>query len=181
MKSLYSFLCISIFAVLLAVTPAQAQTSIGVVDIQKVLAESKAGQSIQAQVDGRRIKFKAEFSKIEKELRESQKTLIEKQATLSKEEFATQSQAFEQKRVETIGLVQKRKAALDSAFTKALKKLEKEIMTIIGDISEEKKYDLVISKGNVFISNESLDISAEVTEKLNAKIPKVQVEIEETP
>ncbi|GJL84847.1 MAG: membrane protein [Micavibrio sp.] len=181
MKSLYLVLCLSVFLAFGGGSPALAQTSIGVVDIQKVLADSLAGQSIQKQVDERRKTFQAEFSKIEQELRESQKTLAEKQSALSKEDFAAQRQEFEQKRVETLGLVQKRKASLDGAFTKAIKKLEKEVMTIISAIATEKKYDLVLSKSNVFISNDSLDISSQVTEKLNASISAVQVEIEGAP
>lgn len=176
-------LCLALLAVLIGTFAlsgaAQAQTSIGVVDIQKVISESSAGKSIQTQVEEQKKAFQAELSKIEQELKDAQKSLVEKKDAVSKEEFATQRQAFDQKRAETSTLVQKRKAGLDRAFTEALQKLEKEIMTIIKGIAAERKFDLVLSRNNVFVSNDSLDISGEVTERLNKALQEIKVEVKE--
>ncbi|HBR68742.1 MAG TPA: hypothetical protein DEA55_05125 [Rhodospirillaceae bacterium] len=179
MRSLFLHVLTVFIGVVAIHSAAQAQTSIGIVDIQKVISESSAGKSIQAQVEEQKKAFQAELSKIEQELKDAQKSLVEQKDKLSKEEFATQRQDFDQKRAETSTLVQKRKAGLDRAFTEALQTLEKEIMAIIKGISTERKFDLVLSRNNVFVGNDSLDISNEVTERLNKALQEVKVEVKE--
>ncbi len=178
-KFMHFYVLICVFALVFGVSgAAMAQTSVGVVDIQKILAESKAGQSVQKQVHEKREQFQKEFTKVEEEMRNSQKTLAEKQKTLSQEEMLVKRQEFEKKLLETRTLVQKRKGALEGAFTKALRQLEKEVLKIVESIAAEKKYDLVLSNNNVFIGNKSLDISSEVLKQLDAKITTVKVEVE---
>ncbi len=163
---------------MLVINSAYAQTSIAVVDMQKILTESLAARDIQKQMQTHREKFQKEFSKVEQDLRENQKTLSEQQTSLSQEEFAKKRGEFEQKLHETRNTVRNRKQSLDAGFTKAMKDLENEIFKIVESISSEKGYELVLTRSSVFLGSNSLDISDEVMSKLNSSLTKVKLKIE---
>ena len=148
---LISFLCT-------APVVAQAQTSVAIVDIQWILAESKAAKSIHKQVKKHRDTFLEELSKQEQGLREQEKKLIEERKTLSKEELAKKQKNFEKKFLETRKLAQEKKRTLDKALGNSMSKLRDYLYTVVGEIAEEKGYDLVISSQQVVLGAKSLNI-----------------------
>jgi len=162
--------------------PAQAQVqetpSIAVIDLEKLLIESVAAQSIHEQTQQSRDQFKEELSKLESELRKQQKQLSEERTTLPQEEFAEKLRAFEEKRLETRALLQKRKRSLDEAYTKTMGKLQAEIYRIVETMADERDYSLVLTRSNVFMGTKSLNITDEVMEKLNARVQDIKFEIE---
>ncbi len=176
----YACLLFMIFGISLVGNSSQAlaQQSIAVVDVQKLLGESKAALDIKKQINAQQDKFKGALAKKETKFRDKQKKLIEEQAKLSKEEFAKKRAAFEADVNETRISVQKNKAALDKAFSIGMRTLETEIFTIVQGIAIEKKYDLVLTRNNVFLGNKSLDITQEAMEKLNSALSKVKLKVE---
>lgn len=157
---------------------AQAQTKVAVVDIEKILAESAAAKSIQGQVETQRKAFLSEIEKEEKKLREEQQKIEKDRANLTKEDLTKKAQEFETKRLEARNLLQKRKASLDKAYGEAMGKLGSEISVIVRDVAKEKGYDLVITKQNVIIGSNELDLTDTVMKLLNEKLPSVQLKIQ---
>jgi len=177
------YIHLRVFAVLLAISvfafapAAQAEISLAVVDVNKILSESKAAKSIQKQVEDQRKKFLSEIEGEEKKLREEQKQIEKQSGDLSKEELTKKAREFEEKRLEARKLLHGRKAALDKAYGEGMKVLSNTIYDVVQKISEEKGYDLVITRQNVVVGSSSLDITGDVMSKLNDVLTNVKLKI----
>jgi outer membrane protein len=156
---------------------AQAETSIAVVDVQALLSRSDAALSIDKQADELKNKFMVDVSKQEQALRENEAKLTSERASLSKEEFAERAKEFEGKLIEMRRAAQIEKRKYDEATTKALNQLRDKLYEIVQQIAKEKKYSLVISKQNVIVGEQSIDITEESLKRLNAALPSISLVI----
>ncbi|MCB1782888.1 MAG: OmpH family outer membrane protein [Alphaproteobacteria bacterium] len=155
-----------------------ADTSIGVVDVERILSESLAAKSLQTQVETQRKTFLSEIEKEENKLREEQKKIEEQRANMSKEELAQKAQEFETKRLEARKLLEKRKSSLDKAYAEAMGSLGQAVSDAVGKVAKDKGYDLVITKQNVIIGSTSLEITEQVMEELNKTISSVKLNVQ---
>lgn len=158
--------------------PAGTVLHLAVVDVQELLSQSKAAKSLQTQLKGQRDKFQEEFSKYEKDLRDTEQSLTKERSTLKPDAFNKKREAFEEKLLETRKLAQARKRALDEGFSTAVGSLRDEMVKIVAGVAEEKNFDLVISRQNVVIVDKSLDITKDVLTKLDKDMPDVQLKVE---
>jgi len=149
--------------------------SIAVVDLQQVLRDSSARKGIESQLEKQRQALVAEVGKQEDQLRASGQELERQRATLTPEQFTQKRQEFERKVAQTQTLVQTRRRALDKATETAMQSVVATINGIAVDISKERNVQMVVTKAAVVSYDDSLDITAEVVRRLNAKLPAVNV------
>ncbi len=155
-----------------------AETNIAVVDVQRLLNESKAAKSIQKQLNTHKESFQSEFSVREKKLRETELKLSEGREKLSVEAFGKQKTAFEENLMETRQLAQKRRRELETAANEALISLRQEIVKIVADMADKEKYDLIMTKQNIILAAKAMDVTDVVMKKLNSKITKIDLKIQ---
>lgn len=176
------YLFVLLVLVLLAVMPlsvkAAEDMSFAVVDVEKILNESKAGKSIQAQLKQRRESFQKEFSARENNLMATEKLLIQQKTDLSAEEFAKKRQDFENQLRETRDLFQKRRNSLDKGLGDALSKLRQSIIEITATIADEKGYKIVLTRDSVVIVEKDLDITEDALTHLNKKTSEIKLDVE---
>ena len=161
-------------AILMICVPAASMaadpTAVAVVDVQKLLKDSKAGVNIQQQLETHKTKFLAEIAQQEQKLRDDEKALSGQRSSLPAEEFAKKAKAFESELTESRRVAQERKKALEDAASKSIGKLRDEILKIVQQISDEKGYSLVInSKG--------MDITDETLARLDKAVSEIALEI----
>ncbi len=156
---------------------AQAQSKIAVVDVQKVMSESKGAKSIQKQLEEQRRIFQEEFSKHERELMEDQKALVEGRADMSPEDFAKKRDQFEGQLLETRKLVQKRQQALEKAAGDAIGALRNEVVKIVAELAEKNGYDIVVTKQNVILAEKEMDITSQVMSKLDKSLKQIELKV----
>lgn len=165
---------IAVFCLALA-APARAEMTIGVLDMQKILGESDAAVSILGQVKTRREALEKEIKGLETELKKDEGDLIKKKATLKPEEFDKARQAFEKKVRDTRTKVQQDRGALDRDFNAAIATLRNNLLEVTAKLADEKKIQLVITKQNVVIGDNSLEITKEVMTRLNGQIKTIKL------
>lgn len=156
---------------------AKAEISIAVVDVQKIMTESKAAVSIQQQVQQQREKLQTEFSGYEQKLRDNEKNLLEERNDMTPEEFKAKRDEFQKNLQETGALVQDKKRALEEGLVKATSKLRGEVLQIVANMADERNYDIVMSRQNIVLVTKSLDITEEVMAAINAKITNISLEL----
>jgi Skp family chaperone for outer membrane proteins len=169
-------LCAGLLLVAGNVSYAQ-DVSIAVVDVEKVLNESRAGKSIQAQLTARREAFQKEFTSRENNLVESEKNLIEQKSEMPAEEFATKRREFEQQLLETRNLFQKRRNSLDKGLNGALTDLRKNIIQVTAEVADEKDYKVVLTRDSVVIVEKEMDITETVLKRLDTKIQTIKLDV----
>jgi len=169
------------FSVTLPVDKASAQDpspKIVIVDVEKILSDSKAAQSLQKQLKEKREAFQKEFAGKESQLKETEKTLMAEREKLSQEDFAKKRQDYEKKIMETRGLYQKRRNSLDQGVAKAMGTLRKSIAEAAAKVADEKGYDIVLTREGVMIAEKNLDITQDVLKELDAKVTNIPLSVE---
>lgn len=159
--------------------PVLAQTSIAVVDVEKVLNEAKAAKNLNKERKDAREKLLSELSKKEQALREEGKALFNERKDLSEEEFVKKQKAYEEKLLEMRKATQKKKRDFEDASNVALDTLKDHLAEAVKVIAKDKGYTLVISNRNVIAGENSLDITNDTIKALNDKKIKIPFKVSE--
>lgn len=155
-----------------------AKQSIAVVNIQQIMRDSTAAKSVREQLESKQKAFQADITKKEEALQKEDQELAKKQSVLSKEAFAEKAKAFRAKATEVQKEVQAKKALLDNAFERSLSDIQKAVNEIINELAKEKGFTLAIPTSQILYADEKMDVSKEVLDRLNKKLPKLDVKFE---
>ncbi len=151
---------------------------IAVLDVEKIVKESVSMKDIQNKVSKKQDEYQKEVTKKQNALEAEQKKIEGKKNVLSKEALDKEVVAFEKKVEDLKAFVDKRQNSLKKASLDAMGKVNDKIKDIITDISKEKDLDLIVPSAQALYYKDELDISAEVLNRLNKKITKVDVKFE---
>lgn len=162
----------------LNVSHAYAQHKIAVVDVQKVLNDSKAAKSVQEQLRKKREMYQDELAAKEKELKALQDSVVAAEGS-SKEEIQKKRVEFEKKLITMRNLVKQRRGALELAASKALEDIRNEVVKVVAELAQENSYTIVITRQNVILAEKELEITDEVMKRLNKKVKTIKLEIKE--
>ena len=173
------FYIVSFVSFLLAILPdaAHAEISFAVVDIQKIMTESESAKSIQKQVQSEREKLQSEFSGYEEKLRANEKELMAERGDLTPEDFKSKRDQFQKDLQETGALVQTKKRNLERAMVEGTGKLRDLVLEEVARISEERNYDVVMTRQNIVLVTKTLDITDEVLAAVNAKSKNISLDL----
>jgi outer membrane protein len=191
MRFFSSMLVLGLLMTAAVQAPAQAATqdwgakdvvrqSVGIVDIQALLRDSKAGKSIQKQMETLQKTFKEDVSAQEKSLRTADEQLGRQRTVLSQEAFEKKRIEFQKEIAEAQGKVQEKKRVLDTAFGKAVEKVQSKAVQIIAKVAEKRKLLLVIPRNQVILAENSMDLTQEVMAELDKDLSSVKVVLEKS-
>ncbi|MDB5490309.1 MAG: outer membrane protein precursor [Micavibrio sp.] len=149
---------------------------IAVVDAQALVTKSKAGKSIQGQIEKQRDVYRAQLSKIEKELMEDGKKL---QDTTNKgtAEFAANNKAFEAKKASYQKQAQEKGQALEKGAGEAILAIRTAVAGAVKDIAAKDHYTLILTRDNVVLAEEGMDITEQVMAQLDKALPDVKLNV----
>lgn len=160
----------------LAVQPAAAaEANVGIVNVAKIMQDSKAATSVRSQLQTKQKEFQTEMDAKEKELLAEDQSLAKQKDKMDKDAFEKKVKAFREKAAKAQRDVQEKKASLDKAFTAALEDIQKNLIDITKQVASEKKLNLVVSSAQVLYGDSSMDVTDEVLKRLDAKLPSVSV------
>lgn len=176
MKMLY----ILFTAVMVAYAPVAAAEGnmIAVVNIQQVMHDSSASKSASEQLESKQKSFQAELKKKDEALQKEEKELTKQKGVLSKEAFEEKTRAFRNKVTDIQKEVQSKKSLLDNAYARALNDIQTVINDIISDLAKEKGFSVAVPTSQLLYADNKLDITAEVKDRLNKKLPKLEVKFD---
>ncbi|MGE0753963.1 MAG: OmpH family outer membrane protein [Alphaproteobacteria bacterium] len=173
-----------VYAMLLAMAVsgnAQAQDAghkIAVVNIQSIMKDSTAAKSVREQLQQKQKTFQSEITKKEEALKAEDQELAKQRSVLSKEAFEKKAEAFRKKATDMQKEVQSKKAMLDNGFEQALTEIQQTTTTIIAELAKEKGFTVAIPTSQILYADTTTDISDDVLEQLNKKLPKLTVKFE---
>lgn len=154
---------------------------VAVVDVQFILQESKAAQSIQKAATAQAEAYGKEIAPQEEKLRAADQELARQRASLSAEQFAAKRRDFEKQIADVQRNVQARQRNLEMAVNEARQTVLKAMNEIIEEVAKDKGVNLVLLKHVAMIFDTSADLTPAVLEKLNAKLPQVAIKIPPKP
>jgi Skp family chaperone for outer membrane proteins len=148
---------------------------IGTLDVQAILTQSKAGQSLEAAWNAKSKAINADIGQTEQNLRAKRQQLDQVRSSLAPADYEAKradiDKQFDAFRKTAIA---KRKE-LQQLRNKGLTQIIKTLEVVLKDIAQKRGLTLIINKSFVVLAAESWDITAEVQKALDLKLPKVNI------
>ena len=144
---------------------------IGVVDFQKIIEESNAGKSGQAEIKKQGEKMEADLKKKGAEIEELNKKL-EKDAMVTNKEMREEKEREAQIKVfDFKNLEKKYRSDLQKLQSDVIIRMQKEVLAILDEIGKKEGYLLIIEKreAGVFYAPVSADVTDKLIQQYNAK------------
>tara|TARA_B100001063_G_C16654376_1_gene497658 strand:- start:240 stop:779 length:540 start_codon:yes stop_codon:yes gene_type:complete len=154
-------------------------TSIGIIDINKVLTESKAAIDATKQIEKIQKKSEEEVKKEDELILEEREKLIDQQSVMAPEAFEVKVGDFE-KKVQSFQIKRQEKLRkLDQMVQTARAQILEEVKPIINDYASELGITVILEKNAVILSADDMDMTDQVIKILNKKLPKIKVELKD--
>jgi len=156
-------------------------SKIAVVDVQRIVKESLAAKDINSQIEKTRAVYQAAITKQEDELHKTDQELAKQQSVLSPEAFQQKAKEFKSRVADVQKDVQARRVQLEKGYDDAVMQIQKAVLDIVAQLANEKGFVMAIPTSQILYAKPDMNISDEVLKRLNARLPKVQVRIEDAP
>ena len=140
-----------------------------------ILNTSKAGKGAQDYLKKTFNENQKKYQKMEKDLKKEENDLLAKKNILSQEEYTKKTNELRKK---VIDYQSERRSSLDKIATQravARENLLKEVNPIIDEYIKENNISLVMDKKNMIGGQTEFDITKEIIEKLNKKLPSLTI------
>ena len=143
-------------------------SKLAIISLGDVAKNSKAGQSIDKQIEEINNKSKEDLLELENSI----KKMDSDAKTSSDENKVEDLQAI------LYDMTKEKRCQIQAAFKSALGVLNEEIRKVVEEIVSEKGYSLiVVSEAVFFTSSKCPDITEEAIRRLDSRIPKIKVDV----
>ena len=151
-------------------------SSIGVVDMKKILAQSKAYQSLVDQFEDVRRKHRNTFTKQEDIIRDEESELLKQKNILSKEAYAEKVKALGRKINDLKGKQATEAQKFETAFERSTGKIQGALVDVLSVIASKKQLNLVLAKSQVILVGKDIDLTDDAVKELNKVLPKISLD-----
>ena len=169
-------LLIIIFFIFFSKISASEENKIVYLDLNIIMSNSKAGKSINAQLEKKHKNNIKNFQKIEEELKKEETEIISQKSVISKEEFEKKIIILRDK---ANNYRKERNSNIDNLNNErmnATTKMIALIKPILSDYSQKNSISLIIQKRNIIIGKTSLDITPDILEIVDEKIKEISLD-----
>ena len=156
---------------------AQDGTTVAVVDVQRMLLESLAGQAIESQMQQFRLSFGEQIAQKEAELREKERLLAEQAAVVSPEVLAESRRQFEEEVVALQREVREQQLGVEQSYAEAIDTIRQTVIAILQDIVEQRGIDVVLPRSGYLVASRELDLTDDVLAELNSALPSLSLSL----
>ena len=153
----------------------QSATKIAIVDVQAVIDNSIAVKHLRESIDKISEELSKELSAKEVEFKNMEATLVKKKERLKPEQFDIEVENFYKTLSAFQHETQKKKEKLERAHNEAIESVHTSTIKIIHKISKEKGFSISLPASQTLYSDESLNITEEVTKQLNETVMDVKL------
>lgn len=150
--------------------------SVVVINRGAVLVSSRVGQDVNRQIQAFADSAKAELDKQGQALQSDAKQMQPKLATLAPDARQKWISSYEARQAALQDMAQRKDSQLKATLAKSRGVIEQALGPILQDVTKEHGANLVLdSQAIIFGDGAALDITREVIEKLDAKLPSYKV------
>lgn len=146
---------------------------IGIIDIQAVLRESAAVQSLSDKIEAKRDAAQIGMEDREQALREADQELAQRRSSLTPEQYAEERSKLEEEGMELQRAAQAQRRELDQIFSRGMSQVQQVLIQISQEIARENSLDLVLAKTTVILVRPEFDFTQEALQRLNARLADV--------
>ena len=152
-----------------------SETSIAIIDLNKILTESKAAEKAGKDIDDISTNIQDEIKISDDEIIAEQQKLIEQQAIIAPDVFETKASEFEKKAKLYEVERQEKLLKIDQIIQDARNTILESMKPILESLSEELEITIILEKGTVILSTDKMDITDIVLKRLNKELPEIEI------
>jgi len=158
-----------LLAVAALALPAAAQTSVAVIDVQRVVTDSDPGKEALQRLRVLQDEKIAEGRNLQTDLEALREQFNKQRLTLSEQKLAEMSGQIEDKTIALQRFEDDAKRSLEEARRTTLGNLEERIMPIINQIGKERGFTLIFNKfqSGLVYADDAVDITDDVIRRFN--------------
>ena len=150
-------------------------TSIGVIDINKILAEANAAVEAAEEIEKIAIEIENEIKTSDEEIIKEQNLLIESQSIMAPEAFEAKRIEYESKIQAYNSERQSKLMKIDELIAISRNDILNALKPILEEISNEKGITIILEKTSIMLNAEKMDITNEALKKLNKSLPNIKI------
>lgn len=157
-------------------TADKSGATIAILDVNKILSESKAAKGLNDQMNSLRVKVEQTIMKKEEELRSKEKELEK----LTGDKLEKARTALEAQVAEFQKTIMSQQNDLQQAAQQAMDKIRDKVIAISGEVANGKGFAYVQPAAGFLYYPTNTDITTETIAKLDKDLPSVKVEVKAT-
>lgn len=157
-------------------TEQSAPVVIGIVDVDLIMRDSKVGKSIKTQFDQQKKAFGADVDKQRKAYEDSKQKLLNQKSSMSEADFKKKAEDLNKQADEAEKTLGQRQRKLETSAGKAQNQALQTMAQLVRELATARGMTLVITKSAAVVFDGKYEITAEVMQKLDAKMPSVKLQ-----
>ena len=156
-------------------TPALAQEGavIAILDVERILRESKAAATLQAEIDKQRQAHQERLREQENTLRTADQELARQRAVLSAEAFAAKRKELQDLANNLQPEFVSRQKEMEELFGRGIRQVRQALAEVSKEIADERGINLILLKATIVLASRELDITEEALRRLDERLPSV--------
>jgi len=155
------------FAMMLAASPAFAQ-KIGVVDLEKAIADTKDGKTALAKLEGLTKAKQKELDQLQNDAKKLNDELEAQMSVLREDQKRSKLQELQKKGLELQDFAMKGQQALEDEKAKLLKPILDRMKKILAKIGKDENFTVILHQQAALYVNPAQDLTEKITEQYNA-------------
>ena len=156
-----------------------ATVNIAVIEYERVIQTSLAHQSIQQQLLALHDRIQASIDADEAELVEMDRELTMQKSILAPEAYQEKSRQLEERVTMVRGRVEGLNQRMENARMNATGQIQQAVFAIISELATQRGYVAVLPTSTMVYAAPSMNITDEVQQQLDARLPRVEVQFSE--
>ena len=157
----------------------EAAEDILFINLQYIVGQSKAGSSLREQSEELNSEIIKLRDEITNSLQEKGKKLEDERTLLSPEVFQERADELRKEAEEKQNELNVRLQKIQQAIQRASNSIDSVISPILTEIVNEKGAKMLLERQTLLFADPKLDVSAEVIKKLNRRLPKIDVIVDQ--
>lgn len=151
------------------------ETIVGVIDLNYILAESKAAKDAAEKIEKIASDIEEEIKKTDQDLIDEQNELLESQQIMAPAAFEEKRKEYE-KKVQNYNVTRQEKfMSIDLLVNDSRNNVLNALKPILEEISNDKGITILLEKNSVLLNAENMDVTNEALKILNKQLPKLEV------
>ena len=151
------------------------ESIIGVIDLNFILAESKAAKNAAEQIEQIALDIEEEIKKTDQDLIDEQNELVESQQIMAPAVFDEKRKEYE-KKIQNYNVTRQEKLmSIDLLVSQSRNDVLNALKPILEEISNEKGITILLEKNSVLLNAENMDITEQALKKLDKNLPNFEI------
>jgi len=155
--------------------------AVAVLDVQRVLRDSSAAQSIRTSVDALRAREEEAIEAERQRILEDEKTLRKQETILAPEVLNRKRRDLEQRYAGLRRRAEQVNTALNQAVNEGMGRLRSEMAQVLGDVMQERSVNITLPRAAVLLFDPDLNITDDVLARLDERLPTIEVNLQAAP